>query len=70
MASYYNFHKIGITIIIRGITRIRPRIEISSIRVVTKIVPVEDITTGRKPAYLGRVNFIGSPRSDKAQEGR
>src|SRR3954466_5477870 len=39
------FHKIvvGITIIIRGITRERPRIKVSSIRVVTKIVPTNKI---------------------------
>ena len=32
---------VGISIIIRGITRIRPRIKISSIRIVTKIVPCD-----------------------------
>ena len=34
---------VGITIIIRGITRIRPRIKVSSISVVTKIVPTNKI---------------------------
>ena len=30
---------------------------------------VGDITVGCKPSYLGRVNFISSSRSDKAQRG-
>ena len=34
---------LGITIIIRGITRKRPRIKITYIRVITKIVPTNKI---------------------------